>query len=108
MWMSWECVLLMMQMTGYGHLELGVGVFHVDRALAARRGSLLTVTGLLALDQSQTGIVSGHVTRSPPITAHLVCVAVAQVELVGGLLLAQRHLGAAVVIRHHVSRRRLL
>ena len=56
MWMSWECVLIMMQMTGYRYLELGVGVLHVDRALAARRGSLLTVTGLLALDQSQTGI----------------------------------------------------
>ena len=90
----------------YCHLELGVGVLHVDRALAARRGRLLTVTSLLALDQSQTGIVI--LTRSPPITAHLVGVAVAQVELVGGLLLAQRHLGAAVVIRHHVSRRRLL
>ena len=43
---------------GYGHLELGVGVLHVDRALAARRGSLLTVTGLLALDQSQTSMWS--------------------------------------------------
>ena len=39
----------------YCHLELVVGVLHVDRALAARRGRLLTVTSLLALDQSQTG-----------------------------------------------------
>ena len=43
-------------MTTYCHLELGVGVLHVDWALAARRGSLLTVTGLLALDQSQTSM----------------------------------------------------